>query len=185
MKTYPKPILTEPQRSAAKSFDMACEKLGLRKCGSAGEDRSVLSPYKISKVQKGTGGESRTCDVVLEDCDAEVDLKVESVPCGPLPSVFPAPPSYCLSRTYETALTSILQHHHSQSDVIVISEKGAGKSAATKAFGDVMGYRRTLFSLYKDMTSRGKFYPPNRGSARVFWVKPFSNQKKKIASLFN
>jgi MoxR-like ATPase len=129
--------LTESQKQARTSFDLARERLGLNS-----KDEKDKYEYKLTNVESKLDGD-RAATLTFHDGTTI------TTPRGPLKPVFPTLTDYS-----SPSLTRMLQAHHSGSDVMLLSPPGTAKSHLTNLFSLVLGYESNLFSLYKDMSTR-------------------------------
>ena len=82
-----------------------------------------------------------------------------TVPCGKFLGNKEATPegNFCLTDSLQRVLVSMLQSHAVGNDVLLVSQRGEGKSAMASYFGRLLGYDVKLFHCYPEMTSTDLF----------------------------
>ena len=154
----PDKFLSDKQRSAKSTFSLACDKLKLGRPPSSSS--SVPPPYSLVGVTRSPS-DANSCSLAFRSTTGGDPAVVVPANCGPLPFSEAAPPgkrqtaaTFVSSEPFNGTRTAMLQCHAAGSDILLVSEKGGGKSALAAEFAKTLGYRTVLFSLYKDMTSR-------------------------------
>eukprot|EP00545_Synedropsis_sp_CCMP1620_P013255 CAMPEP_0119030820 /NCGR_PEP_ID=MMETSP1176-20130426/41225_1 /TAXON_ID=265551 /ORGANISM="Synedropsis recta cf, Strain CCMP1620" /LENGTH=1404 /DNA_ID=CAMNT_0006987197 /DNA_START=172 /DNA_END=4386 /DNA_ORIENTATION=+ len=146
-----KKIFGNKHESSRKAFNDSCQQLEVY--ASPAENS-----YRITDVEKQSSSSAKVTFTPLRarsffGSDEDVSIVV---PCGA--NELNAPSStFVRTVGAETVLKSMVQDHAVGRDLLLLSPKGEGKNAVTKEFASLLGFDTSLFSMYKEMTSRDLF----------------------------
>jgi MoxR-like ATPase len=149
---------------------------GFKRFGMLGSSDGSLEPgYRIASLEKtvvertvdGRSGIAKgrvTMTCISEKPDVVGYVRIEKRPLSNLPTtvlqvymgshVSNMPKDFVETDYHSSILASMMIAHTTLGDFCVVGEKGAGKSAVTRAFARILGYRVEFIPLYRDMSSR-------------------------------
>jgi von Willebrand factor A domain-containing protein 8 len=110
------------------------------------------SGYEITSIRDHTQGQDRNkiqLHLTHPRSNTTVALKI---PAGPYTS---SKPDHFIQTDYHSRLlTTLLQIHASNHDILLVGPKGVGKSALVRAFSSLTGNPTTYIPLHKDLSTR-------------------------------
>ena len=131
--------------ASQKAFTSACDELGL---GNAVGTGSNLC--EIVAIERLSGDPSK-CVAKFSNGGEEVEVMM---PCGENDFNWPSSSGFVQTKGTNEVLKALFQEHSSGRDILLISEKGEGKSRIAAEFTSMIGYVASVFNLYKEMSSR-------------------------------
>ena len=149
---FPSGGLSESAKKTLASFQVAKEKLDLSR---------VLGSGERGGGGGGRGDNNNECTIVTHGNTAAITFKtdgdnvtVENVQCGSRPRPNTNTKTIHENQTHPL-LIKMLQHVAvTNSDLLLISNKGEGKTRLAKAFATALSYETEVVNLYKDISSR-------------------------------
>lgn len=132
--------------ASQKAFESACDELEL----GASDDRNRVGAYKVTAVDR-LPDDLNHCRVKFS---SQSSREVEMImPCGTNEFIWSSP-EFVHTKCTREVLKNMLQEHGSRRDILLVSEKGEGKSRLAAEFTSMLGYGANLFNLYKEMSGR-------------------------------
>ena len=131
-------------------------------------DDGSVSDYRVASAVVSDDHSVSSTSVALEFVPLSGGETVTlTVPGGAAEPVLPAVDDGTMQDHHWSLLTSMLQSHCIGNDVLIVGERGSGKTFIGQQFASALGYApvETLF-IYKDMTSRDLLQRRTTGSEK-------------------
>ena len=131
-------------------------------------DDGSVSDYRVASAVVSDDHSVSSTSVALEFVPLSGGETVMlTVPGGAAEPVLPAVDDGTMQDHHWSLLTSMLQSHCIGNDVLIVGERGSGKTFIGQQFASALGYApvETLF-IYKDMTSRDLLQRRTTGSEK-------------------
>ena len=131
-------------------------------------DDGSVSDYRVASALVSDDHSVSSTSVALEFVPLSGGETVTlTVPGGAAEPVLPAVDDGTMQDHHWSLLTSMLQSHCIGNDVLIVGERGSGKTFIGQQFASALGYApvETLF-IYKDMTSRDLLQRRTTGSEK-------------------
>ena len=141
---------TSSAEASQKAFTSACDELNLGVTST--EDRKNGAAYKVTAIDR-LPDDPNHCGVKFSSQSSPPSEAEIIVPCGSDDFIWSSTGFVHTNGTREV-LTSMLQEHGCGRDILLLSEKGEGKSRLAAEFASMLGYKANLFNLYKEMSGR-------------------------------
>jgi len=150
------------KESSRKSFDRACDELGI--IGKV-VDKECSHMYEIDTIER-SASDPFVATVSFSAAPLEVPSSFfggRNDPNSSGPSVKVScgsnelhrrSPSFVRTQGTSSVFTSMMQEHAAGRDILLISPRGEGKSTITAEFASLLGYDTALFNLYREMSGR-------------------------------
>lgn len=138
--------------SSLKAFEDCCDELELL------SEPAAEGSYRIKNVNRVSPSSAKVLFSPLRSRSlfhSEDEVPIIAF-CGPN-KVNMSSSQFVRTVGAECALKSMVQDHAVGRDLLLLSPKGEGKNAITKEFALLLGYDTSLFSMYREMTSRDLF----------------------------
>jgi len=134
--------------ASQKAFESACDELGL---GFAGDTDEKDEAYEVAAINR-LPDDPNFCIAKFSSLSALSEVEMV-MPCGGNEFLWPSSDFVHTKGTREL-LKTMAQEHGCGRDILLVSEKGEGKSRLAAEFSSMLGYEAHLFNLFKEMSGR-------------------------------